>query len=387
MKKFLVLPLIFISLFANSQVILSDSARVSLLTCSPGEVIYARWGHSAIRICDKKNNIDYAYNYGIFDFSKPFFVARFIHGATDYQLAIWKFADFYDEYFARQSSVIEQILDLSQEEKQQLFNALQINYLPENRIYRYNFVYDNCATRPFDKIFEVLKISPTVTFSRPRTTYRAIFAEFVGTNNWNRFGIDLLIGREADLPIVDTYSLRAFPKYMAAIIGSTVLENDTISKPLVSETRQLSDFPLLLPTEKGILSPNIVCCAILVIIMFLSYFGRKNQKNLILLDFVLFFVSGATGIILFYLMFISVHPLVHCNYNLLWLNPLQFIFAFLLVKKSWRRQLSYYALLNTFTTLLAIIVLVTRFQIMHPAFLPLMSVYLLRSILFFQRNK
>jgi len=100
-----------------------------------------------------------------------------------------------NEYNERKSSVYEQILDLMQEEKQQLFDALQENYLPENRIYRYNFVYDNCATRPFDKIAKVLNHTPIITYSHPKTTYRTIFEQFLGLNNWNRFGIDLLIGR------------------------------------------------------------------------------------------------------------------------------------------------------------------------------------------------
>jgi hypothetical protein len=387
MKKNLVLTFFFFAVFANGQTILSDSTRISLLTCEPGKEVYARWGHSAIRVTDKKNHIDEAYNYGIFNFSDALtFLAKFIHGSTDYQLAIWNYEDFYSEYFSRKSSVYEQVLDLSQEEKQKLFDALQKNYLPENRIYRYNFVYDNCATRPFDMIFNVLKIAQIITYSHSTTTYRAIFNEFVGLNNWNRFGIDLLIGRDADLPMVDTYALRAFPKYTAQIVGSTILKNDSISKPLVYDTEKISDFPTLLPTETGVFSPNILCCAILVIITLLSYFGWKNKFDFVWLDFLMFFISGIIGTIIFYLMFISVHPLVQQNYNLLWLNPLQLIFAFLLVKQTWRKSLSYYAVFNSFTTLIAMIVFLTRYQVMHPSFLPLMAIYLVRSVLFFQRN-
>jgi len=385
MKKLLILPLLFIAFFANSQqVILSDSAQISLLTAEPSAPIYARWGHTAIRVLDEKNNIDWAYNYGIFDSSKPFFVLRFIQGKTDYQLAIWSFDTFFSEYYNRKSAVYEQILDLTQREKQKLFDALQVNFLPENREYRYNFVYDNCATRPFDMIISVLQTTPIITFSRT-TTYRAIFDEFVGLNTWDRFGIDLLIGRDADKKI-DTYALRAFPSYTAAMLSSIILENDTISKPLVLETHKLSDFPLQVPQEKGIFSPNVVCCAILVLLMLLSIWGWRNKFDFVLLDSVLFLVSGTVGTIIFYLMFFSVHPLVYPNFNFLWLNPLQLIFAFLILKKSWRKPLSYFALFNTFTTLLAIIVWVTRYQVMHPAFLPLMSIYLVRSILFFQNN-
>ena len=385
MKRFLIFPFLLMAFFANSQVTLTDEAQVSLLTAEPSPPIYARWGHSAIRIVDEQNDIDWTYNYGIFDSSKPFFVLRFIQGATDYQLAVWRAENFFAEYYARHSAVYEQILNLTKEEKQQLFDALQVNFLPENREYRYNFVYDNCVTRPFDMILKVLQSTPIISFSRI-TTYRAIFDEFVGLNTWDRFGIDLLIGRDADKPI-DTYALRAFPSYTAAIFNSTTLVNDTISKPLVLETQKISNFPLIVPNEKGLFTPNVVCCVILVLITLLSYFGWKNKFDFVFLDFVMFLVSGLVGTIIFYLMFFSVHPLVNPNYNLLWLNPLQLIFAFLLIKKSWRRPLSYFALFNTFTTLAAIIVFVTRYQVMHPAFLSLMAVYLVRSILFFQRNR
>ena len=43
------------------------------------------------------------------------------------------------------------MLNLTTVEKQQLADALFVNYQPENREYRLNFVYDNCSTRPRDK--------------------------------------------------------------------------------------------------------------------------------------------------------------------------------------------------------------------------------------------
>ena len=66
MKKYLILPLLFVAFLANAQpIILSDSAQISLLTAEPSPPVYARWGHTAIRVLDKKNKIDWAYNYGI----------------------------------------------------------------------------------------------------------------------------------------------------------------------------------------------------------------------------------------------------------------------------------------------------------------------------------
>ena len=49
---------------------LSDKAQISLLTCSPGKELYAKYGHTALRVCDSVNHIDIAFNYGIFDFNK-----------------------------------------------------------------------------------------------------------------------------------------------------------------------------------------------------------------------------------------------------------------------------------------------------------------------------
>ena len=61
---------------------------------------------------------------------------------------------FLAEYEQRNSTVWEQDVDLSIIEKRTLINLLLENLKPENRKYRYNFVFDNCATRPRDKILD-----------------------------------------------------------------------------------------------------------------------------------------------------------------------------------------------------------------------------------------
>jgi hypothetical protein len=381
MKKCFLTICLCVSLAANAGVTLSDSAQVSLLSCEPGKEVYARFGHSAIRVFDLANNIDYAYNYGIFDFSTKFFYAKFIHGATDYNLEAWHTDNFLHTYIKRKSSVIEQTLNLTQTEKQKIFDALEKNALPENKTYRYNFIYDNCATRPFMMITNNLDESWDIAYQHRPTTYRTIIDEYVGRNTWQRFGIDFLIGRESDR-MITTPDLIAFPLYTAHIIGSMSIGE----KPLVSDTQMLCQFPLQKPDEKAFFSPALVCSLILIIIMLISYLGWQKRKYFAWVDFLLFLLSGLLGTIVFYLMCFSTHPLVDENYNLLWLNPLQLIFAFLLLKQNWRKPLSYFALFNTFTTLLAIIVLVTRFQWLNAAFLPLMAMLLVRSILFFQMN-
>src|SRR5690606_21253473 len=92
------------------------------------------------------------FNYGFFDSSKPYFIYHFIRGETDYILGTTSYNEFLAEYKFKGVNVEEQELNLSQSEKQDMWEALYVNALPENREYRYNYFYDNCSTRPRDII-------------------------------------------------------------------------------------------------------------------------------------------------------------------------------------------------------------------------------------------
>lgn len=126
----------------------NDSIRLSLLTCAPGEEIYSLFGHTAIRYENSSQGIDVVFNYGLFSFNTPNFIFRFSLGETDYQLGATDYERFAAEYAFFGRSVWQQTLNLTDEEKTELIRLLQENYRPENRVYRYNFFYDNCATRP-----------------------------------------------------------------------------------------------------------------------------------------------------------------------------------------------------------------------------------------------
>ena len=132
--------------------VIPDSIRISLLTCASGEEIYSLFGHTAIRYENYTRGIDAVFNYGIFNFNAPNFILRFALGETDYQLGVTDYERFAAEYYYLERDVWQQELNLTVQEKGKLVMLLEENYRPENRIYRYNFFYDNCATRPRDLI-------------------------------------------------------------------------------------------------------------------------------------------------------------------------------------------------------------------------------------------
>lgn len=91
--------------------------RISLLTCGPGNDLYTTFGHTAVRVIDSSGG-DYVFNYGTFDFSTPHFYWKFTRGHLMYFLAVQNFPDFMQEYEEEHRKVTEQVLNLSEAEKQ-----------------------------------------------------------------------------------------------------------------------------------------------------------------------------------------------------------------------------------------------------------------------------
>jgi hypothetical protein len=233
-KTFLVsmFVVVFNSVFAQ-QLSFSDSSVISLITCSPGEEVYAKFGHTGIRIVDPQTSLDVIFNYGIFSFETENFYYKFIKGETDYYLGVSTTSLFLSEYKRRNSMVWEQIINLTPVEKRNLINALLENYQPENRKYRYNFIFDNCATRPRVKIIN--SIDGFVSFNETvsQKTFRQWVGDYVGEDTWVKFGIDMVFGMDADVEATQLESM-----FLPEILMNE-FQSGKVTVPLKNETRAL----------------------------------------------------------------------------------------------------------------------------------------------------
>lgn len=183
---------------------LSETAQISLLTCSPGEELYARYGHTAIRVLDEANDMDIVFNYGIFDFNTDHFYWKFVRGETWYELGASPYRYFMYEYDRDNRPVYEQVLNFTPDQTNLLWQALVENYRPENRKYLYNFVFDNCATRPYQLIINVLGDSIVSDYDGYTCqTYRDFISHYTGQHTWANAGINLLFGPKADRPMTN----------------------------------------------------------------------------------------------------------------------------------------------------------------------------------------
>ncbi|MDR0385625.1 MAG: DUF4105 domain-containing protein [Prevotellaceae bacterium] len=385
MKKYLSVLFICLYPFATDaqlrELRLSDSAFISLLTCEPIDgMAYTVYGHTAVRVCDHVSGLDYVYNYGIFDFSSPNFIYRFAKGELNYKLGISRFSDFLEEYSIRKSGVTEQILNLTKDEKQKVFDALRINHLPENRTYLYNFLFDNCSTRP--RILLEKNISGTIVYPEilHQTTFRTIVHRCNRNHRWLTFGIDLALGAPLDSPVGQSQQLFLPENLMQVFSYTKIIRPDGTERNLVSETRKLApSYPAI---EKPVDSnPSVISWLFFIFVLLVSLSELRYKRYFRIFDSMLFFVYGLTGCLLFFLSFISIHPAVFPNFSIIWAHPLLIVLSVLLLIKPLRTIAGYCMLVNGTVSLLFILVWGFFPQEFNAAFFPLALAVCIRSLL------
>ena len=132
---------------------LTERSRISVLTVDPGKELYTIFGHTAIRVTDEKLKIDRVYNFGTFDAGSPFFYIEFLRGDLNYFLSISDYNTFFRNTVSEKRRIVEQVLQLTYPERLRIYTVLEKQYQSNARFYRYDFFYDNCATRVRDVIF------------------------------------------------------------------------------------------------------------------------------------------------------------------------------------------------------------------------------------------
>jgi hypothetical protein len=360
---------------------LGDSAFVSLITVSPGAEVYAHYGHTAIRVCDPGNRFDLVFNYGLFDFNSPNFLGRFITGQTDYVCGAFPYSDFLLEYQMENRAVTEQIINLTKVEKETIWQALVQNIQPENRTYRYNFFFNNCATKPRDIIVNNLTGKVDYRWNGLYKSLRAEVHHYTRQHAWTQFGIDFLIAAQAD----DSATLKtqqfAPELLMQSFDKAVILDDSGQVRPLVLKTRQpVTIDPGLVEKGRSLPAPTLVMWVLFIALAISTFFEMQKGKAGHLLTAILYALLGITGSIIAFLVFFSEHPTTHVNYLLLWQNPLHLIFAIGMIFAAFRKKWgNLYLSANFILQLFALIGTTFLPQQLHPAMYPLLLSLLLRS--------
>lgn len=365
---------------ASAQ-ITSCQTRISVLTCAPGDDLYATFGHTAIRVIDSANHTDYVFNYGTFNFDDPDFYTKFVRGKLDYALSVAPYNDFILEYVAEKRTVYEQELNLNCQQKQTIANALIENLQGKNRYYKYDFLFDNCTTRVRDIIFHNIQSAQVKNSLTPKgTTFRNMLYEYLdkGGKPWSKLGIDLLLGSKIDKP-VDIKKSMFLPEYLMKGVDTALLK-DTIHlssyhKVLLQETPP--------DTASWNYEPLFISIIISIIIIALSFINSNWAKFATkIADSFLLYTTGLVGILLVFMWFGTDHIVCRNNYNIFWALPSNFFAAFLIWKK--REIMKRYYLAASIITALLLITWFVIPQHLNIALFPLAVAGLIRYIKLYQ---
>ncbi len=329
----------------------SSHLRISLLTCTPGEELYSTFGHTAIRVVDSNSVTDIVYNYGTFNFDDDGFYLKFVRGKLLYYLSTENFEDFKFNYQTTNRGITEQVINLSAEEKINIQQALNNNLKEENKFYRYDFLFDNCTTRPRDMIqkFSSTKIADKPVMPQGSTFRNAIHA-YLHKNNkyWSKLGIDILLGSPTDA-VMTNVQMQFLPDNLMKAVDS--------SNHLVLSKENLYPIDNSSNTKPLFFTPTIAFTLLLLFVIGLGFYQNNFIQNILNGFYGLFFyLTGLLGCILLFMWFGTNHAMCKNNFNLLWAWPTHAIMAFFInSKKKWVKR---YFLL---TAIGLILVLITWF--------------------------
>ena len=320
-----------------------DSIQVSLLTCSPGPLVYELYGHFAIRVRNiaPGHESDWVFNYGMFSFRRPHFMWHFVLGETDYNLSVYPFTLFYDEYMREGRGVEEQQLALTQQEKERLIDALSENVRPENSTYRYNFFYDNCTSRAIRMVERAVDGTIVWPKADEGKSLRDIVHEFSAVSPWNKFGQDLLLGCEADRP-ADIQKQMFAPLYAKDFAEKAVIRNhDGSTRPLVKSSFTILPQQAPATANGTLLTPMLTFGMLLAITLLINIMEVRKKIYCWGFDVLLLLAQGAAGCIIAFLFFFSQHPTVGSNWLVALFNPLPLLFFPWFMKAASDRRFSW----------------------------------------------
>jgi hypothetical protein len=311
---------------------LSLDSEISIITAGPGKILYEGFGHSTIRVKDA--DFDLAYNYGIFDQTGPSFYVNFTKGKMLYKVMKYPFHYFVRSYNKDKRWIKEQVLNLSQEEKQHFFEYLENNTKPENASYYYDPYFNNCATK-LRQITDIV-LGDKVDFHEDKQNSNESFRSLMNTeipwNTWGSFGINLALGNKLDAITTDKQKMY-LPDYVYTGFKNATVKRNDVNERLIKKEQAILSFKEQ-KMDIPFFSPFALFFLIMSIGLFITFKDIKKKKRTKWLDFFLLTSTGILGVLILFLWFFTDHSTTPNNFNFLWAFAPNLYIAFVLTKKG-----------------------------------------------------
>lgn len=291
-----------------------------LVTYSPGEAYWQRFGHNAIWIRDPTRGIDHVFNSGFFDFNQERFFQRFIQGRMLYFSAAQAAADEFEQYRRDNRSITAQKLDLGILEYETLLNFLMEQVQLENRDYLYDYYLDNCSTRIRDAIDFAVggAISRGLSRQVAQQNFRAHTRRSVSMDFWYYLALESALGLPVDRSISSWDEM-----FLPAVVSQELAGFEYQGRALVNaEHVVFASRAVEVPSGPPQLWWRYFAAG-LFLAAFFTVLGRmagpvmsRGSINAWLM------IAASGGLLLAYLWWFTNHQAAGPNVNLLLLNPL-----------------------------------------------------------------
>jgi hypothetical protein len=308
--------------------------RISVLTFGPGDAVFERFGHNALRVQDSATGLDLAYNWGMFSFDEPNFLGRFLSGDTRYWVEAFPTPKLLEYYAQQDRESIEQELALTPAQRAEVAALVAENALEANKYYRYDYFLDNCSTRLRDVLDRVLGGSLQGRFTPLRTewTFRSESVRLTTPDALAQAGIDIALGPRADIPITAWESMFIPMRLRDYLREVTVPLADGRTEPFVRDERVLyrAQRPAEPDVRRGLTlgAWGPVLGAWMLILAPVSVASRRRSRVPAAVMAALFYaITGVLGLLLAGMWIGSAHVFWYNNWNLLLLSPLGLVAA------------------------------------------------------------
>jgi len=304
----------------------------SLLTISPGEAVHERFGHNLLRVSHRSEAQSFDINWGMFPFQDPFFLWKFFRGVLPYEV-VMNSTYLTSRTYKNRADVWLDEIHLTPSQKKKLWKQILWNLRPENRLYSYQYFFDNCSTRIRDYLDTALdgKIRKTFDSTQTKTVFRNYVRHHLNPYPPIVFLLDFLMNSRIDRPITLWEkmflpdNLRQYLQQVPVVISGE--EIPLLSKGTLLFSGQTDQTTTLLTAAQWFL---LVMFFPTILFVFMTFYKKIIGFNLILWINHLTWAgtSGIIGSLMAISWLLSNHLDLHHNVNLWLLWPSDFVWLF-----------------------------------------------------------
>ncbi len=305
----------------------NEEFKISILSIGEGQSLADAFGHTGIRIIDKKTNNDVVFNFGIYDYNAPNFYSNFVKGRPVYKLGVQNYISFINNYIKQDRYIIEHEINLDKKTTQKIINLLVKNLEDPN--YVYDYLRDNCSTRVADLfIKQTEQLQNTEIDILTENSYRELIHSKINENSWGALGIDLCLGAIMDRKISIKETLFLPEKLMQYLDSLIEKDSKSITKNIIFSPQSSLLYNENLP------NPLLINSLLSVLLIFITFLNFKKSIWKKWIDILIYFSSGTLGLLVIYLWFFSNHFASAQNFNFLWAFPFNLIMVYALLRKN-----------------------------------------------------